>query len=369
MTKSRDELVNKLFDAVSSSAPKASELKSILFQFSEMNIDINVKKMGFTPLMAATLRWGLGHPLDIKIITALLEAKSDPNSILTKDGKKTITPLLIAVERGSLSIVKELIDAKANLNQADHSGTTPLMLSINKLGLKDAQRREIFKTLLDAKADPNQADSVGYPSLMWAVRRAEPEMQEIVKELINSGAILEYREPQGVSAFDVAYNTSKQIAMISLLLSLGSYIKFPKLFFEFLLSCDQRDPGVLTSLKYLCAQMSLRLETKGAKDSSGEQIDAAFVNKAKNHLEKLQKLTDLLRGKVLDEIDGGIKKAKGKQISIDVLHLITEYDAPLADPRLNDFKAEEIDSQLQSNTPDEDNEAFDLPKIAILRRR
>jgi ankyrin repeat protein len=80
----------------------------------------------------------------------LLQRGADPN---LRDSRGN-TPLMIAVSNGADSVVSALIRYKANVNLANDGGETPLIRAV--------QRRDLamVRELMTAGADPDQADSL-----------------------------------------------------------------------------------------------------------------------------------------------------------------------------------------------------------------
>jgi ankyrin repeat protein len=80
----------------------------------------------------------------------LLQKGANPN---LRDIKGS-TPLLVAVDAGHGDLIAIFVAARANVNQGNDSGETPL--------IKAVQRRDLVmvRELLAAGADPDQADSL-----------------------------------------------------------------------------------------------------------------------------------------------------------------------------------------------------------------
>jgi len=64
------------------------------------------------------------------------------------------TPLMVAVSGGFADLIAPLVAAKTNVNQGNDSGETPLIRAV--------QRRDLamVRELIAAGADPDQADSL-----------------------------------------------------------------------------------------------------------------------------------------------------------------------------------------------------------------
>ncbi len=92
----------------------------------------------------------------------------------------SLRPLSLAIQyNGNPQIIKELIEAGADVNARDSSLIPPLM------GAVYANDFEIIKILIIAGADVNAQDGQGRTALTWA--RLERKW-EIVKMLIEAGA-------------------------------------------------------------------------------------------------------------------------------------------------------------------------------------
>eukprot|EP00434_Breviolum_minutum_P032768 symbB.v1.2.028979.t1/scaffold2981.1/size65978/4 len=130
-------------------------------------------------------------------------------------------PLILAAKNGDKWTVGELIDAKADVNVQDENGYTALMWAIinfnadlhlkgrsfDRLSLNwgvkttDLYRTEIVKELINAKADLNLKDKNGDTALMWAAKKGH---REIVKELISAKADLNLKDKDGNTALILA---------------------------------------------------------------------------------------------------------------------------------------------------------------------
>ncbi len=88
------------------------------------------------------------------------------------------TPLMLAVEAGWPDGVALLVQLRANVNHANRGGETPLIRAV--------QRRDIglVRMLLDAKADPDQADRLaGMTARDYAARDVRsPQIGQLLKD-------------------------------------------------------------------------------------------------------------------------------------------------------------------------------------------
>lgn len=111
----------------------------------------------------------------IETVKQLLEAKAEINQA-NNDG---ISPLIAAEHNGNIEIVKQLLEAKAEINQASNNGITALYLAAEHGHI------ETVKLLLKAKAAVNPAKNQGVTSLLVAVQN---NRIEIVKQLLEAKA-------------------------------------------------------------------------------------------------------------------------------------------------------------------------------------
>jgi len=100
---------------------------------------------------------------DLIDLERALEEMIDPNLELNALGQ---TPLMIAVMKGSLPIVELLLEAGANPNAQDDSGTTALMLTWDC-------DLEITRVLIRAGADPSLRNAAGETALDIARRKKQ----------------------------------------------------------------------------------------------------------------------------------------------------------------------------------------------------
>ena len=113
----------------------------------EHGADIQLdNKYGYTPLMQAVMR------NDAKMVALLLDkgAKIDQKNFYTE-----LSPLMMAVDNGSMDMVELLITRKANLNLQDERGRSALMHATA------ARQPKIAERLTQAGADTTLKDKQG----------------------------------------------------------------------------------------------------------------------------------------------------------------------------------------------------------------
>jgi hypothetical protein len=122
-------------------------------------------------------------------------------------GNRDVPLLDIAVANGQLEMVEFLLKNKANPNQSDYSGETPLQWVVGRIknDVPVEQRLKILKVLIASGADPNRKDSdhYGYTPLIHAAEFGELEM---VKALLAAGAHVNATNNEGITALHFADN-------------------------------------------------------------------------------------------------------------------------------------------------------------------
>lgn len=94
-----------------------------------------------------------------------------PNVNVDSTDERGLTPLMVAAKAGSVDVARLLIAAGANVNRADKSGGTPLLL---------ASDLTVINVLLAAGADPDAADATGETPLSRAVQRRDLEALSVL---------------------------------------------------------------------------------------------------------------------------------------------------------------------------------------------
>ena len=123
--------------------------------------------------------------------------------------EKSVTTLLQASHRGLTEVVQKLLDAdkakgsKADwINGASEEGVTPIIAASSE------GHPEIVKILLAAGANKNDADVDGTSALMAASARGH---LDVAKELVAAGADVNVQNNDGHSALMFAYNGKNQV--------------------------------------------------------------------------------------------------------------------------------------------------------------
>ena len=136
-----------------------------------------------------------------------------------KSGQSYMTQALCAAaDGGQADTVKVLLDAGANLNEADMADRTALKFAVS--GGHD----EVVKLLLDGGADPDATDGDNWTALMFAAattRCDEIGRSKVAKLLLDSGADMDKMDGSGQTALMVAA-AACHIEIVKLLLDSGA---------------------------------------------------------------------------------------------------------------------------------------------------
>ncbi len=149
----REETLNKKLLAVSVSATKVKEVKSLL----EQGADIHTQnEWGLTPIMLASQ-----YNPSVNVLKALLDAGAD---IQEAEPKYRSNALHLAANKGtSPKIIEELLKAGADLNARNYLGETALIMAVNT-----NPETRVVTALLKAGADINARDYQGHSVLEYA---------------------------------------------------------------------------------------------------------------------------------------------------------------------------------------------------------
>ncbi|HXP13534.1 MAG TPA: ankyrin repeat domain-containing protein [Stellaceae bacterium] len=112
---------------------------------------------GYTALMYAAIN------NNVQIAYILLSHSTAHLDVRDKFGN---TALHLAAQRGSLDVMRQLLDAKAPIDMQNRQGITPLMMAANN------GRTEAVKLLLKYGADTSKQDYTGRDALGWAGNKA-----------------------------------------------------------------------------------------------------------------------------------------------------------------------------------------------------
>ncbi|MCB5231022.1 MAG: ankyrin repeat domain-containing protein [Candidatus Cloacimonas sp.] len=108
-----------------------------------------------------------------EMASVLLSAKANPNA---KDSRHQYPAIFWSVEKGSLDMVKLLVEHKADINvQGNRKSESPLMRAIV------LRNQPMVEYLLKMGADKEQVDSEGWDALVYAEKSESEDIIELLK--------------------------------------------------------------------------------------------------------------------------------------------------------------------------------------------
>eukprot|EP00290_Baffinella_frigidus_P047422 CAMPEP_0180402996 /NCGR_PEP_ID=MMETSP0989-20121125/39185_1 /TAXON_ID=697907 /ORGANISM="non described non described, Strain CCMP2293" /LENGTH=304 /DNA_ID=CAMNT_0022406193 /DNA_START=24 /DNA_END=935 /DNA_ORIENTATION=- len=133
-----------------------------------------------------------GH---VECASVLLLAAPGCLSVRNREGR---TPLELAAVWSWHGVAKVLLDAGADVNEANEGGRTPLHSAVQG-------SEEMVRTLLDGGADVAKKDVGGRTALhCCGVLRGREGRANVTRMLLNAGADVTARDEQGLTAEDIA---------------------------------------------------------------------------------------------------------------------------------------------------------------------
>lgn len=171
-----DQLSIMLLDFIKVANDDSNLREYILPSILERNINLNIqdKRTGYTPLMYASQGFG-------NLVQPLIEARADVN-IKAKDGT---TALTLFASKGKPELVKLFLDKGANPNGVGINGYTPLLSALRPLfGHYTGDTVKIVSYLLEAGANVDVKLPEGITPLMIAKDISEPDIAAEIKSML-----------------------------------------------------------------------------------------------------------------------------------------------------------------------------------------
>jgi ankyrin repeat protein len=167
-------------------AAQSGHLMTVI-RLIELGVDVNVRDVrGETPLFIAAME-NFDH-----IVKYLLSKGANANLGTFSD---SVSPLMVAVNRGHTAVVTELLNSNVDFKVRDRKGWSALMFAIS------ADEFELVKMLLDLKSDVNIMDKRGWTALMLAAENFETKTLE---EILKYNPNIEIKNELGMTALLVA---------------------------------------------------------------------------------------------------------------------------------------------------------------------
>ena len=177
---------------------------------TEAQKTLRLAELGFNPISYAIY----DNADDVVEYFRNIAAKADLN---VKNDQQD-TPLMGAVESGSISIVRMLIDAGANADDKDFDGNTALRRAISS----DKHIFDIIEYLINSSGNVNLQDDSGGSCLSKAVMTGR---NELVQPLIAAGADVNLKDEEDRSALAYAVKSEKlSLETIKALVDAGAVV-------------------------------------------------------------------------------------------------------------------------------------------------
>ncbi|XP_047489887.1 ankyrin-3-like isoform X2 [Penaeus chinensis] len=182
-----------------------AECVSLLTASESVEVDALTHE-GTTPLQLACCQ-GTRHTVVVKL---LIKAGADPNM---RKGDDWVLPLPKAITCNNIDIVKELLDAGADVNREDHHSGLPLHVATDQ-GLKD-----ITELLLENKADINMCDTSGRNALhvLMFSQSHDDEIQPMLTLLLQKGIDVNVQMNDGTTPLMLAVQRRWKLTVEKLL--------------------------------------------------------------------------------------------------------------------------------------------------------
>ncbi|MDI9408013.1 MAG: ankyrin repeat domain-containing protein [Candidatus Pacebacteria bacterium] len=217
--------------------------KEVIDLLLKANAKLDIKNdNGWTALMWAS------YKNNSDVGKTLIRAGSEVNTVATAGENIGKTPLLMAAKNGNSQLVTQLVEAKADVNQADADGETALMFAA-KSGNRDA-----LQSLIAADANVDATDNDGTTALMFAVKSGN---RDAVQSLIAANANVDATDNDGTTALMFAAKSGNRDAVQSLIAASANL--------------DLADNDGMTALMFAVSA--------GNRDAAQELIDAGADTK------------------------------------------------------------------------------------------
>ncbi|KAE9345755.1 hypothetical protein PF008_g8607 [Phytophthora fragariae] len=180
---------------------------------------------GFTPVLVAVFKGKL------RVLRQLLELGASPNA----ETGAGLTPLLAVVMTGDVVALSVLIEFKVDLNHETRNNVNAVLLAADK------GREEVLRALLEYGANVDGVNAVGRSTLIQAAISGKVDLFRI---LLAYGASKELRDRDGKAALDWAI----QLRNSAIVLILNSSLTSANLLAQLKAEDEEEDGEVLSSL-------------------------------------------------------------------------------------------------------------------------
>ncbi|KAK1517224.1 hypothetical protein CABS01_16686 [Colletotrichum abscissum] len=169
------------------------------------------------------------------------ELKSNPNAVFEKDAKGR-TALDWATARAQLEVMELLIRGESNVNSMDESGRTTVLHAV------DSHNHATLEMVLKAGANPNPEIPEGWHRSSPLTSASFGGLTEMVDLLLEHGATINTRNPEGRAALHTAIIRNKhEILRIFIAKCDGDCLRELELLPEIIQQADDQTKAILKS--------------------------------------------------------------------------------------------------------------------------
>ena len=167
------------------------------------------------------LHYAVEHELE-EIVDELIEKTVSVN----ERNEKGLTALMIAAEKGNLTIIRKLIQSKCEINAIDRKGLTAVMISLRNylMGDRSDEAIECIQELIDAKADLSMCDDDGNNALMNLTELWDKDASEVLILLIRARCDVNCINKNGDYPLMTALETDVRHSVLQELIQNGAVI-------------------------------------------------------------------------------------------------------------------------------------------------
>jgi N-acyl-D-amino-acid deacylase len=197
---------------VAAQYPGASDAMEWLL---DQGADVRAPAGSSRPLFGAYPLFLAAYAGNAGILRRLLDGGDALNAPVSLIGARDSSPMIGAVRRGNLDVIRTLLDLGLPVDQSDSSGITPLQRAVF------GNRLDVAQLLIARGADVNHVDKAGMTALLYAasIDFGDSKMIEL---LLKAGARTDARTTEGQTALDLA-RTYQHVHLIPPLQSHATY--------------------------------------------------------------------------------------------------------------------------------------------------
>lgn len=145
----------------------------IVERLIDKGVNVNSDVLDGCPLLI----WSIYNNLTDSLISLIIEKGAEIDS---RDSSNKRTPLHYAVAYDRYTVIKQLLERKADVSARGSDGLTPLMLSVKKLSSGDKNAADTFRLLKQSGADINDKHPGGMTILSTTIHDGDFDVAEFL---------------------------------------------------------------------------------------------------------------------------------------------------------------------------------------------